>query len=384
MNLSHRVINAQGSQSVAMAQKIIELREAGENIISFNVGEPDFLADERIINATKSALELGKTRYSLVPGEMNLRELIAKKLNQDYNLNKEAKNIALSNGSKQVLYTLFQMICNPGDEVLIPSPYWVSFPESVKLAGAKPIFVNSSEDNRISIENIKKKINAKTKAIIVNTPSNPTGLIEKDETLKEIVKLAKEHNFYIISDEAYEGLVFDGLKNKSCAHFDKELSHTLVVQTFSKSFCMTGFRLGYVAASTNFIKAFSKLQSHVCGNPPVFTQDGALEALKIEDELVKNMKSIFERRRDLAFNICKEIFPSVQKPEGAFYLFPKIPQEMLDQHGTDIDIAMLILEKAKVAVLPGSYFGTPGFLRICFAAKEEDIIKGMNQIKDVL
>jgi len=384
MIFSKRITNTQGSQSVAMAQKIIELKKKGKEVISFNVGEPDFLANQKIIEATKKSLDNGDTRYSLVPGETDLRSAIAAKINRDYNMDVNFSYVALSNGSKQILYTLFQMICDPGDEVIIPSPYWVSFPESVKLAGGVPIFLESSSDNRICLDSLRKSISRKTKAIIVNTPSNPTGLIEKEETLKEIVSLAKEYNFLIISDEAYEGLSFDGKKNKSCAEFDKDLTHTLIVQTFSKSFCMTGFRLGYVVTEPDTIKSFSKVQSHICGNPPVFNQKGALKALELEEEIASSMKETFEKRRDLAFQLCKEIFPDVQKPEGAFYLFPRIPQDVTKRHGSDIDIAMMILDKAGVALLPGSYFGAQGFLRICFAATEDDIRKGMRQIKDIL
>ena len=290
----------------------------------------------------------------------------------------------MSNGSKQVLYSLFQLICNPGDEVIVPKPYWVSFPEAIKLSGATPVFVSPLENNRISIENIKKSISSKTKAIIINSPNNPTGLIESEDVIKEITELAKKHNFMIISDEAYEAIIFDKKENNSAARFDQELKNTMIVQSFSKSLCMTGFRLGYFVGHEDIVQPFIKLQSHICGNPPPFVQAGALAGLEQEEKLTSHMREVFEKRRDLAFSLCQEIFPNTEKPDGAFYLFPRLGKEILDKYKSDIKLSMHILEKGKVALLPGSYFGMPDHLRICFAASDEDIKAGFKAIKDIL
>lgn len=384
MKISDRVNLIEGSKSVEMAQVMIEMRSRGEKVISFNVGEPDFEASSIIKEATKKAIDEGKTRYSSVPGEADLRKKIISKVNSNHGLNLNYENVALSNGSKQVLYSLFQLICNPGDEVIVTKPYWVTFPESIKLSGAIPRYASPLKDNRICIENIKSIIGPKTKAIIINSPNNPTGLIEHELVLKEITELSKKNNFIVISDEAYEAIVFDGKENISPARFDKKLENTIIVQSFSKSLCMTGFRLGYFVGHTDLIRPFIKLQSHICGNPPPFVQAGALAGLENEQMLTNSMKDIFEKRRDLAYSLCKEIFQETERPDGAFYLFPKLSHEILKKFKSDIALSMHILEKGKVALLPGSYFGMPDHLRICFAASDEDIKAGFKAIKDVL
>ncbi len=382
--IAERIQSVEESKSVKMAAVISELRSQGQDIISFNVGEPDFPTPTYVIEATKQALDEGHTRYALVPGELFLRDAIVKKLKRDQGLDVTAANICLSNGSKQVLYSIFQLICNPGDEVIIPRPFWVSFPEAVKLAGGKPVFVDS-DHGHLSCENIEKAINEKTKAIVINSPSNPSGLLPKEGPLKKLVELAKERGIYIISDEAYETLTYGGRKFVGPAGLaDPNLERTLIVQSFSKSYCMTGFRLGYIVANNEIIKAMAKLQSHVCGNVPVFIQKGALAALEHEDEIVGHMREVFGRRIELAYKLCKDIFPDTDRPEGAFYLFPKISQELLDKYGSDENLSMHILKEAKVALLPGSFFGEPGYLRICFATSDENIEKGFRAIKDCL
>ena len=382
--IAERILSVEESKSVKMAAVISELRAQGEEIISFNVGEPDFPTPEVVIEATKKALDAGHTRYALVPGELFLRDAIVKKLKKDQGLNITASNICLSNGSKQVLYSIFQLICNPGDEVIIPRPYWVSFPEAVKLADAKPIFVDSDEGH-LSCENIIKAITPKTKAIVINSPNNPSGLLPKEAPLKELVAVARAKGIMVISDEAYETLTYTGERFQGPAGLaDPSLDNTLIVQSFSKSYCMTGFRLGYIVANNEIIKGMNKLQSHVCGNVPVFIQKGAQAALEHEDEIVSHMRKVFGHRMEMSFDLCKDIFPDTQKPQGAFYLFPKLSKELLDKYGSDENLAMHILKVAKVAILPGSFFGEPGYLRICFATSEENIKKGFAAIKDCL
>ena len=382
--IAERILSVEESKSVKMAAVISELRAQGEEIISFNVGEPDFPTPKVVIEATKKALDTGHTRYALVPGELFLRDAIVKKLKKDQGLNITASNICLSNGSKQVLYSIFQLICNPGDEVIIPRPYWVSFPEAVKLADAKPIFVDSDEGH-LSCENIIKAITPKTKAIVINSPNNPSGLLPKEAPLKELVAVARAKGIMIISDEAYETLTYTGERFQGPAGLaDPSLDNTLIVQSFSKSYCMTGFRLGYIVANNEIIKGMNKLQSHVCGNVPVFIQKGAQAALEHEDEIVSHMREVFGLRMEMSFDLCKDIFPDTQKPQGAFYLFPKLSKELLDKYGNDENLAMHILKVAKVAILPGSFFGEPGYLRICFATSEENIKKGFAAIKECL
>lgn len=384
LSLSDRINQVEESKSVKLASVIARLRSEGENIIGFNVGEPDFATPSFVIDATKKALDEGYTRYALVPGENFLRDGIAQKLKDDQGVNAKRENICVSNGSKQVLYSLFQLICNPGDEVLVPCPYWVSFPEAIKLAGATPKFISSGTAD-LDLEGLKKAITPKTKAIVLNSPNNPSGLVYPADVKKEVVKLCKENNLYLVSDEAYETLIFEGDKFTGPAGLaDPDLENTLIVQSFSKSYCMTGFRLGYVAGPEHLIQGMVKLQSHLCGNIPVFIQKGAMAALENQESITKNMKEIFLKRSDLAYKLCKEIFPETKKPDGAFYLFPKIQEDLLKKYGSDEKLALHILEVGKVALLPGSYFGNPGYLRICFSTNEEDIEKGLKAIKDCL
>lgn len=383
-NLSDRIEAVEASKSVELASVIANLRRNGEKVIGFNVGEPDFPTPEVVIKATKEALDQGHTRYALVPGEPFLREAIVNKLKRDQGLELGIDNICVSNGSKQVLYSLFQLICNPGDEVLIPCPYWVSFPEAIKLAGGKPVFV-PSEKGDLDFDLLKSLKTSKTKAIILNSPNNPSGLIYSKELKKKIVEYCKENNLYLISDEAYETLTYGEESFIGPAGFaDKTLENTLIVQSFSKSYCMTGFRLGYVAGPVEFIKGMNKLQSHVCGNTPVFVQKGAEAALNHAEEISQNMRDVFKKRSAIAYELCKEIFPDTPKPEGAFYLFPKVSQELLDRFGSDEKLALHILNEGKVALLPGAFFGMPGFLRICFSTSEDEIRAGFKAIKECL
>ena len=382
--IAQRIDSIVESKSVQLAAVIADLRSRGEKIISFNVGEPDFETPFEVIEATQKALAEGHTRYALVPGEPFLREAIAKKLNRDQAIDVQAKNICVSNGSKQVLYSIFQVICNPGDEVIVPIPYWVSFPEAIRLAGAEPHFV-SSEKGELNISGIKQAYGPKTKAIIINSPNNPSGLVFTKEQKEELVKFCREKKIYLISDEAYETLVYEEDTFIGPAGVaDRKLENTLIVQSFSKSYCMTGFRLGYVAGPEAFIKSLSKLQSHLCGNTPVFVQKGAEAALQNETKIVSHMRDTFKKRAHLAYDLSLELFPQTPKPQGAFYLFPKIQQDLLDKYGSDEGLALHILKEAKVALLPGSFFGQPGFLRICFASSEQNIKDGFSAIKDCL
>ncbi len=382
--IAQRINSVVESKSVQLAAVISELRAQGETIISFNVGEPDFETPQEVIEATQKALKEGHTRYALVPGEPFLRDAIAHKLRRDQGIEASAKNICVSNGSKQVLYSIFQVICDTGDEVIVPIPYWVSFPEAIRLAGAHPRFV-SSEKGELNIEGIEKVINDKTKAIIINSPNNPSGLVFTKEQKQRLVELCRKHHLYLISDEAYETLIYEEDSFIGPAGVaDQKLQNTLIVQSFSKSYCMTGFRLGYVAGSESFIKALNKLQSHLCGNTPVFVQKGAEAALKNEKEIVSQMRQTFRKRSLLAYELCKDIFPETPKPQGAFYLFPKIQEELIKRFESDEALALHILKEAKVALLPGSFFGQSGFLRICFASSEENIRDGFKAIKDCL
>ncbi|MCO4793927.1 MAG: pyridoxal phosphate-dependent aminotransferase [Bacteriovoracaceae bacterium] len=384
MKLANRIQEIEESKSVGLAAIVARLRSEGREIISLNVGEPDFPTPDSIITATKKALDENKTRYSLVQGIMELREGIAKKVSRDSNYPVSYENIILGNGSKHILYNIFQTIINPEDEVIIPSPYWVTFPESVKLAGGVPVFVPTT-DLQLNIEAIEKAITKKTKAIIINTPNNPTGAVYPKEDLQKVADLAVKHDFYIIADEAYELLTFDDIPHVAMGSLNEEVfNRTLTVQSFSKSYCMTGFRIGYLVGPAKIVEGMNKLQSHLSGNNCTFAQYGALEALQMDQNSLKEMIRELQKRRDLAYKLCKEIFPNTIKPEGAFYLYPNVQDLLGDKFKTDEDLAKHILMEAGVAILPGSYFGTDGYLRFSFAGSEENIKKAFKQIKDVL
>lgn len=380
--LADRINSIEESKSIGLSATLSDLRDRGEKIIGLNVGEPEFATPPQIIEATKKALDENKTRYSLVQGISELRLAIVKKLRKENDLDVTEKNVIIGNGSKQILYNIFQTMINPGDEVIIPAPYWVTFPESVKLAGGIPIIVNT-KNHQLDLINIKNAITSKTKMIIINTPNNPTGAVYPEEDLRKLAEICVKKDIFIVSDEAYERLVFDQ-KHVSIASFGPEIfQRTLTVQTFSKSHCMTGFRLGYLVADELIINAINKLQSHLTGNNCTFSQYGAIEALQMDSSIIDGMIDIMKKRRDLAFNLAKDIFKVIQ-PSGAMYLFPNVDEFMGERFINDIEMANYILEKAKVAVLPGSAFGQPNHLRICFAAHEDDIKEGLRKIKEVL
>jgi aspartate aminotransferase len=384
MKLADRIHEIEESKSVGLAAIVASLRAEGREIISLNIGEPDFPTPDSIIKATKKALDENKTRYSLVQGIKELRQGIAKKVTRDNNYEVTYENIILGNGSKHILYNIFQTIINPGEEVIIPSPYWVTFPESVKLAGGVPVFV-PTKDLQLDLEAIENAITEKTKAIIINTPNNPTGAVYPKEDLHKVVDLAEKHDFFIIADEAYEMLTFDNVPHVAMASLgEKAFNRTLTVQSFSKSYCMTGFRVGYLVGPAEIVEGMNKLQSHLSGNNCTFAQYGALEALEIDQSELKSMINDLQKRRDLAYKLCKEIFPNTIKPEGAFYLYPSVKEFLGDKFKTDEDLAKHILMEAGVAILPGSFFGTDGYLRFSFAGSEENIQRAFEQIKAVL
>lgn len=383
MQLAQRIFDIEESKSIRLASILAGLKKEGKKVIGLNVGEPDFNTPQTIIDATKNALDNNHTRYSLVQGIHELRHAIVDKLSKEGPWDINCDHVFLGNGSKHILYNIFQTIINPGDEVIIPIPYWVTFPEAVKLAGGIPVFVETT-NNQLDIGNIEKAITSKTKAIIINTPNNPTGAVFPKKDLMKVGDLAIKNNFYVISDEAYEALTFGQSKHVSLGSIEqKYFDVTLTVQSFSKSYCMTGFRLGYLVGPQNVIKGMHKLQSHLSGNNCTFAQYGAIEALTMDSSVIGNMIKIMEKRRDICFEIAKT-FLDVEKPDGAFYLFPNVEKYFSTDIPNDEVLCEKLLEKTGVAILPGTYFGAPGFVRICFATSEEEVEEGMNLMRDFL
>lgn len=379
--ISDRVSGIEESKSVALASVVHELKAEGKTIIGLNVGEPELPAPKVVIEATKSALDEGLTRYSLVPGIIPLREKIAQRSAKKLHFDVRPENILVGSGSKNVIFSVLQTIVNPGDDVVIPLPYWVTFPESVKLAGGNPITVSPGKNFSLHIEKIKEVVSDKTKAMIINSPNNPSGAVFSRQDLEEIAALAKKHDFYIIADEAYEAILYPESNFTHIACLDEETrKRTITIQSFSKSYLMTGFRVGYMVASEEIVKMVNRFNSHMLGNIPVYSQVGAVAALDNEEAIMAELLPEMKKRRDLAYDLFKNIF-DIQNPEGAFYLFADV-SKFLEQSGeNDIEFSARILKEAQVAVLPGSAFGLENHIRICFAVPTEQIQEAYERLK---
>jgi len=340
------------------------------------VGEPEFETPADIINITKRALDDQNTRYGPVSGLPELRSQLSARYS-----GYDGDNIIISNGSKQSLFSVFQVICNPGDEVIIPRPYWVSFVEQVKMAGGKPVFVNTI-NHQLDIEAIVRAFTAKTKVIIINTPNNPTGAVYPEAGLEEISRLAIHNNVYVVSDEAYDFLIYDELRSVSFFNFKAARDRTIITNSFSKHYNMTGFRIGYVAAHKDIVQAMAKFQGHSSGNVCTFAQYGALAALSMGEEILIQRKAELEKKRDIAYGYAAELFDCI-RPQGAFYIFPNITKH-LRQGRTSEDFAADLLEKTGVAVVSGEAFGMPGHIRISYATSEDLLLRGFDKISEYL
>lgn len=376
MKLSDRVNQIEESGTVQFTLLIQQLRKAGREVIDLAVGEPPYDTPAVVIDATKKALDQGQTKYGPVAGLQELKSRLAQQFEGC-----DEKNIIISNGSKQCLYAMFQVICDRADEVIIPRPYWVSFPQQVKLAGGRPIFADT-RSHQLDIDKIEQAISSKTRAILINSPNNPTGAVYPAQDLEKIAKLALKHNLYIIADEAYNAYVYDGLQHGSMFNYEAIRRQLIVTRSFSKGFNMTGFRIGYVAASPAVIAALNKLQSHVTGNVCTFAQYGALAALGMDNNDFAEWRFDLEKKRDYAYSKISGLFDCV-KPQGAFYLFPDVTRHLADGM-TSADLAGRLLTEKGVAVVPGEEFGMPGHIRISYAVSEDKLVSGLEKIVEAL
>ena len=376
MKLSDRINSVEESQTNQFTQLLQQMRQQGREVINLAVGEPQSDTPLPVIEATKQALDQGMTRYGTVSGLQELKSGLVDQFD-----GYDDRNIIISNGSKQCLFSLFQVICNPSDEIIIPRPYWVSWPQQVILAGGKPVFVDT-RNHQLDCEAIEQAITSKTRVILINSPNNPTGAVFPVKDLETIARLAIEHDLYIISDEAYGLFVYDGLEAPSPFDIEKIRDRLIVIRSFSKTYNMTGFRIGYMAASLDIIKAVGKLQSHLTGNVCSFAQHGALSALEIDKSQLAKWRIELEQKRDYAYGQAARLFNCI-KPQGAFYLFPDVRQQ-LKNGMTAMDLASYILEKAGVAIVPGEAFGMPGHIRISYAVTEENLKNGFKKISEAL
>ena len=389
LDLSSKATGIAPSQTLAIDTRAKALKEEGKDVVGFGVGEPDFDTPQYIREAGKRAIDEGKTRYTPVPGTLTLRKKIAEKFLKENGLSYKPSEILVSSGAKQSIFTALAAIVNDGDEVLIPSPYWVSYPEMVRMVGGVPVFVptRQEDDFRVTAEAVRALATERTKALILNSPSNPNGCVLPEESLRGIARVAVEKQFYVISDEVYEKLVYDGEKHVSIAALgDRVKAQTVVVNGASKAYAMTGWRIGYAAGPANVIKAMSAYQSHAASNACSISQYATEAALAGGGEELDKMVAAFDARRKLIHRLVNEV-PELSAflPKGAFYIMVDVRGILGKRHrGVAVESAQafaeLLLDEEFVAVVPGEAFGAPGFVRLSYATSEERIREGVRRM----
>ncbi len=391
-SLSEKVGLIEESQTIAITTLARKLRAQGKNVISLSAGEPDFPTPENIKQAAIGAIQGNFTKYTQNEGIPELREAVAEKFRKENGLKVSANDILISSGGKHSIFNALQTICNPGDEVIIPSPYWVSFPEMVKLAGATPVILRTNEEHGFTFtaEDLRPLVSQKTKALIINSPSNPTGTMLDEDAFYGIASLAREKDFFIISDEIYEKIVYDGNKHFSIGSIAEVQDKVITIGGVSKAYSMTGWRIGFMAANEEIIKSAAKIQSQMTSNASSISQAAALEAIRGPQRDIETMRLAFEHRRDLTLAMLEKMdgFKTV-KPSGAFYFFPSVKDLFGRKHdGTEltnsVDVAHYFLSEAQVALVPGAAFGSDEHIRISYAYSEEELREAMRRIADVV
>lgn len=390
--ISDRLNRLAPSATLAMSQKSGEMKAQGVDVINMSVGEPDFNTPDHIKEAAKKAIDENYSRYSPVPGYVELRKAISNKLKNENGLEYSVNEILVSNGAKQSVCNTVMALVNDGEEVIIPAPYWVSYPQMVKLAGGVPVIVEAGfEQNfKMTPEQLEAAITPKTRMIILCSPSNPTGSVYSAEELAALAEVIKRHdNLYVLADEIYEHINYIG-KHHSIAHVDGMRERTIIVNGVSKAYAMTGWRIGFIAAPEWIVKGCNKLQGQYTSGPCSVSQKAAEAAYTTSQECVETMRKAFERRRDLIVELASQI-PGleVNKPEGAFYLFPKCSSFFgKNYNGKTInnstDLAMFLLEVGHVATVGGDAFGDPYCFRMSYATSDDNIREALKRIKDTL
>jgi aspartate aminotransferase len=380
MKLAQRIGEIEPSVTLSIAALAKAMQQDGKDVCSFSTGEPDFDTPAHIKAAAKQALDLGKTKYGAAAGEMRLREAIATKLQQDNQLNYRAANILVTNGGKHSLYNLMMALLDPGDEVIIPAPYWLSYPEMVKLAGGVPVIVptDSSTDYKITAAALDAAITPKTKLFILNSPSNPSGVVYSRAELQALAKVIVDRQILVVSDEIYEKIIYDGVEQVSIGTLGKDIfDRTIISNGFAKAYSMTGWRIGYLAAPVELIQAASTLQGHSTSNVCTFAQYGAIAALEGDPECVETMRQAFAVRRQAILDRLHDIPGlSCAKPDGAFYLFVNIASTNL----SSLEFCQQLLEQQQVAAIPGLPFGADDHIRLSYATDLDTIDKGMSRL----
>ncbi len=395
MKFAQRIQNIQPSMTLAISAKAQALREQGIDVIGFGAGEPDFATPENIKQAAIEAIQNNETHYTLVSGTHALKDAIIKKFDRDNGLAYDRKQIVVSCGAKHSFYNLAQVLWDAGDEIIIPAPYWVSYPDMVILANATPVIVNTDQSSgfKITAEQLQQAITKKTRALVLNSPSNPTGSAYTKKELEALAEVALKNKLMVISDEIYEKIVFDGFEHVSIASFSEEMKrNTVVINGASKCFAMTGWRIGYLAAETDIAAAVTKLQGQSTSNPTSIAQAACVEALTGKQSPVEIQKMVteFKKRRDYLMDRYAKIEGvSCYKPIGSFYTFPDFSGVFGKQWNgktikESLDVAEFLIEEAKVALVPGIAFGADHNLRLSFATSMENIQEGMDRIESAL
>ncbi|MCQ2519540.1 MAG: pyridoxal phosphate-dependent aminotransferase [Lachnospiraceae bacterium] len=393
MTLSKKAQAVKPSSTLAITAKAKELKASGVDVVGFGAGEPDFNTPENVCNAGIEAIKTGFTKYTPASGTNELKAAISKKFKEFNGLDYATNQIVISNGGKQGLTNVFDAIINPGDEVIIPAPYWLSYPEMVKLSDGVPVFITGSKENgyKITAKQLEEAITDKTKAVVINSPSNPTGMIYTEEELRALADVIVAKDIYCVADEMYEYLTYGDEKHVSIASFNEEIyKRTITCSGLSKSYAMTGWRIGYTASSVEIAKLMGAMQSHATSNPNSIAQYAAVEALTGPQDAVATMKEEFNKRRMYMYNRVKAMkYVDVIEPKGAFYVFIDMSDALElsykgEKLGTSAKLAEVLLKDYAVAVIPCADFGFPSHIRLSYAISLEAIEKGLNRIEEFL
>ncbi len=377
------------SPTLALDAKFKQMKKDGIPVVGFGAGEPDFNTPDNIKAAAVKAIENNITKYTPASGTIELKSAICDKFKKDHGLDYGIENIVVSNGGKHSLTNIFMAICEEGDEVIIPAPYWVSYPEMVKMAGGVPKYLNTTEENdfKFSPEELEACITDKTRALVLNTPSNPTGMVYTEEALKAIADIAVKHNIYVVMDEIYEKLVYEGT-HRNIATFGEDIKNlTITVNGMAKAYAMTGWRIGFTASNADVAKAMSNIQSHATSNPNSIAQAASVEALLGDQSSVSAMREEYIKRRDYMVERINSIDGiSCRKPNGAFYIFMNVKELLGVEHYGKVfnsasELCDDILERALVALVPSEGFGIDGYVRLSYATSMETIKEGLDRIE---
>lgn len=392
LKISKKASAISPSPTLAIDSKFKEMKKEGIPVVGFGAGEPDFNTPENIKNAGIEAIKNNITKYTPASGTLELKAAVCQKLKRDTGLEYSTSNIVISNGGKHSLTNTFTCICDPGDEVILPAPYWVSYPEMIKLADAVPVIIEGAEENnfKFTAEQLENAITSKTRALVLNTPSNPTGMVYTKDELEKIAEIAVKNNIYIIFDEIYEKLVYEGEHTNIATLGDEIRDLTIIVNGLAKTYAMTGWRIGFVAANKKLAKAMGNIQSHATSNPNSIAQAAAVEALNGDQSIIETMKKTYIERRDYMVDKINSIDGlSCKTPHGAFYVFMNVKDVLNKEHygkmiNTANELCQDILDRALVALVPSEGFGVDGYVRLSYATSMDTIRTGLDRIEKYL